>query len=346
MSAIAIRNLTKRYPGTQAGLFEFSLDVESGEHLVIAGPSGAGKTTLLRLVAGLETPDAGSIAIGSADVTRLPPRKREVALVAQRPAIYPHLSVRRNLSASVELRQRRWPWRSADSNGVSAAELESRVADAAETLGLTPLLDRRADKLSGGEQQRVALGRAWVARGLRLWLLDEPLAHLDPALRAAIRAELHLLRGRSGATMLEVTHDPGDALALGRRVAVLRAGRLEQVGPAAELYARPASRTVAAALGSSGDQPRRRRRDFGGRPSRHAIAARRDGPASGRRSDREVGSGMSVCLGVRPEHMIPATADGLVPLGDWSVLRTCPLWAGVAGDLGTTRPRVAGLAQR
>src|SRR4051812_33206397 len=118
MSAIAIRNLTKRYAGTQSGLFEFSLDVKSGEHFVIAGPSGAGKTTLLRLVAGLETPDTGSIAIGSADLTRLPPRKREVAMVAQRPAIYPHLSVRRNLSASVELRQHRWPWQSADLGGI------------------------------------------------------------------------------------------------------------------------------------------------------------------------------------------------------------------------------------
>ena len=136
MSAIAIRTLTKRYPGTHSGVFEFSLDVESGEHLVIAGPSGAGKSTLLRLIAGLETPDAGSVSIGSNEVTTWPPRKRGVALVAQRPAIYPHLSVRRNLSASIELRQRRWPWQSKKSNGVSKSQLDSSVADASEILGL------------------------------------------------------------------------------------------------------------------------------------------------------------------------------------------------------------------
>src|SRR5262245_60966238 len=249
MSAITIRNLTKRYPGTQSGLFDCSLEIESGEHMVVAGPSGAGKTTLLRLIAGLETPDSGTVGIADRDVTHLPPQGRGVALVAQRPAVYPHHTVRRNLAMTVELRQRQSWWRGADFHCVSPAELEKRVHEAAEILGLSQLLDRRGDRLSGGEQQRVALGRAWVARA-GAWLLDEPLAQLDPTLRATIRAELHLLRGRSGATILEVTHDPGDALALGRRVAVLRAGRLEQVGPAAELYARPASRTVAAALGS------------------------------------------------------------------------------------------------
>jgi multiple sugar transport system ATP-binding protein len=323
MSAIAVRSLTKRYPGTRSGLFEFSLDIESGEHLVIAGPSGAGKTTLLRLIAGLETPDAGSISIGSNEVTFWPPCKRGVALVAQRPAIYPHLSLRRNLSASVELRQRRWPWHSSNSIGVSKSQLDSSVADAAEILGLTPLLDRRGDKLSGGEQQRVALGRAWISAA-GVWLLDEPLAHLDPALRAGIRAELHLLRGRSGATMLEVTHDPGDALALGRRVAVLRAGRLEQVGPAAELYARPASRTVAAALGL----PAINFADGVVIPvDGHPAMQLRQGvtvPLPVVAATAQVGSGMSVCLGVRPEHLIPAAADGLVPLGNWSVIRSAP----------------------
>jgi multiple sugar transport system ATP-binding protein len=324
MSAIEIRNLTKRYPGTQAGLFEFSLAVESGEQLVIAGPSGAGKTTLLRLIAGLETPDGGSVHSGSNDVTSWPPRKRGVALVSQRPAIYPHLSVWRNLSTSVELRRKRWPWQAADSSDVTHQELNTRVNNAAEILGLTLLLDRRGDKLSGGEQQRVALGRAWVSRA-GVWLLDEPLAHLDPALRAAIRAELHLLRGRSGATMLEVTHDPGDALALGRRVAVLRAGRLEQVGPAAELYARPASSTVAAALGlpainfADGVVTR-----VDGHPAmqmRHGVTV----PLPVVAATAQVGSGMLVCLGIRPERLIAANADGLMPLGDWSVIRSAPL---------------------
>jgi multiple sugar transport system ATP-binding protein len=327
MSAISIRKLTKRYPGTQAGLFDFSLEVESAEHIVIAGPSGAGKTTLLRLIAGLETVDAGHLAIAGRAVTNTAPQQRGVALVAQRPAVYPHLSVRRNLAISVELRQKQsfWQHLTGSRNGVyvSREELNFRIAEAAETLGLTPLLDRHGDRLSGGEQQRVALGRAWVARA-GAWLLDEPFAHLEPTLRAAIRAELHLLRGRSGATMLEVTHDPGDALALGRRVAVLRAGRLEQVGPAAELYARPASRTVAAALGS----PAINFADgvvlgVDGHPAMqlgHGVTVPLP-PAAGARA----GSGEPVSLGVRPEHIIPAPGSaGLVALGDWTVVRAVP----------------------
>jgi multiple sugar transport system ATP-binding protein len=319
MGSLTIRNLTKRYPGTQSGLFDFSLDVEPGEHLVIAGPSGAGKTTLLRLIAGLEIPDAGQIAIAGNDVTNWPPRKRNLSLVAQRPAIYPHLTVRRNLSMSVELRR----------DFVSRPQLQSRVQDAATLLGLTPLLDRRADKLSGGEQQRVALGRAWVAQ-THVWLLDEPFAHLDPTLRTAIRAELHLLRGRSKATILEVTHDPGDALASGRRVAVLRAGRLEQVGPADELYARPASRTVAAALGApainfadgvviSVDGHLAMQMRHGATVPLPVVAA------AGR-----AGSGDRVCLAVRPENLVTAAGgDGIVPLGEWNIVRSVahgPAW--------------------
>ena len=336
MSAIALRNLTKQYPGTQAGLFELSLDVVSGEHLVIAGPSGAGKTTLLRLIAGLETPDSGSVSIGSSDVTHWPPRTRGVALVAQRPAIYPQLTVGRNLSSGIELRQRRWFWQTADSASISRTEIESRIAQAAEILGLSPLLDRRGDKLSGGEQQRVALGRAWVSRA-GVWLLDEPLAHLDPALRTAIRAELHLLRGRSGATMLEVTHDPGNALTLGRRVAVLRAGRIEQVGLAAELYARPASRTVAAALGLPAI-------NFADgvviQVDGHLAMQLRQGatvPLPVVAATAQVGSGMSVCLGVRPEHLAPMAGNGLVPLGDWSVIRAArlgPAWLATVEQRG------------
>jgi multiple sugar transport system ATP-binding protein len=327
MSSISVRNLGRRYPGTQCGLFDFSLEVTSGEHIVIAGPSGAGKTTLLRLIAGLETPDAGQITIAGNDVTHWPPRKRNLSLVAQRPAIYPHLTVRRNLSISVELRRK----------VVSRPQLQSRVSDAAQVLGLTALLDRRADKLSGGEQQRVALGRAWVAQ-TSVWLLDEPFAHLDPTLRTAIRAELHLLRGRSKATMLEVTHDPGDALALGRRVAVLRAGKLEQVGPADELYARPASRTVAAALGApainvadgvviSVDGHLAMQMRHGATVPLPVVAA----------TDR-AGSGDSICLAVRPEFIVTATGgDRLVPLGEWNIVRSVahgPAWLATVEQSG------------
>src|SRR4051812_36600967 len=204
MPAVGLRSVTKLYPATKAGVRGVSLEVADGEHLVIVGPSGAGKTTVLRLIAGLETPDSGQIVFDDRDVTRWPPHARHVALVAQRPALFPHRSVRRNLSASVEFRQGGWLRALFRKRQVSKAELDARVAEAARILGLTPLLDRRPHHLSGGEQQRVALGRAWVDRA-GVWLLDEPLAHLESALKSQIRAELHLLRGRVGATMIEVT---------------------------------------------------------------------------------------------------------------------------------------------
>lgn len=318
MSAISILHLTKRYPGSNAGLFDCSLDIAAGEHLVVVGPSGAGKTTLLRLIAGLEECDSGTISIGGRDVTRVPPNERGIALVAQRPAVYPHWNVERNLGSAVELRQRRWFRRA-----VPGRELAARVHEAADLLGLSSRLGQRGDQLSGGEQQRVALGRAWVSRAA-VWLLDEPFAHLDPGLKSVIRADLHLLRERSNATILEVTHDSGDALALGRRVAVLRAGLLEQVGPADELYARPATRTVAAALGS----PAINLAD--------AVVLRADGhpamqfgqgvtvPFPVASVAAQTGSVVDISFGVRPEHLMPAPAEGLVGLGRWTIERTQP----------------------
>src|SRR5438270_1132336 len=238
MASVSVRDLTKLYPASKSGVRGLSLDVVSGEHFVIVGPSGAGKTTVLRLIAGLEKADAGSVQIAGRDVTRWPPHRRRVALVAQRPALYPHLTVRRHLAASVRFRQGGWLRRSRakrQPDYVSPKELSARVDDAAQILGLSALLHRQPRHLSGGEQQRVALGRAWVARAA-VWLLDEPLAHLDAPLRAEIRGQLHLLRGRSGATMIEVTHDPVEAPALGQRLAVMRGGMVEQVGPPTELY--------------------------------------------------------------------------------------------------------------
>jgi ABC-type sugar transport system ATPase subunit len=329
MASVSVRGLTKIYPASKTGIRDVSLDVESGEHFVVTGPSGAGKTTLLRLIAGLESADAGGIHIAGQDVTRWPPHRRRVALVAQRPALYPHLNVRRNLAAGVEFRQRRavFGWlidASRRSEYVDPAELHARVSDAASILGLTALLDRQPRHLSGGEQQRVALGRAWVARAA-VWLLDEPLAHLDSRLRAEIRSQLHLLRGRSGATMIEVTHDPVEAAALGHRLAVLRGGQVEQVGLSAELYDRPRTRTVATALGG----PPMNLAD--------AVVAGDDGRLALRTSvgwelplpaGRAVSPGRAVTIGVRPEHImageVPAGGSGgdaVVTLGDWAVTR-------------------------
>jgi ABC-type sugar transport system ATPase subunit len=343
MAAVTLRNLTKLYPASRAGVRDVSLDIASGEHFVLVGPSGAGKTTLLRLIAGLETPDTGQVLIGARDVTRTPPHQRRVALVAQRPALYPHLSVRHNLAAGVEFRQGRGRWwrRLIGRAGpeVSSAELAERVAEAARVLGLTDLLDRSPRHLSGGEQQRVALGRAWVARAA-VWLLDEPLAHLEITLREQIRAQLHLLRGRLGATMIEVTHDPVEALALGQRVAVLRAGAVEQVGPPADLYAQPRSRSVATALGS----PPMNLAD--------AVATRDDGRPVLRTpggwsiplpAGWPVDGGRAVTLGVRPERIMALNAGvpaggppDPVPLGDWAVTRAEP--RGPAWLLTVARP--------
>ena len=217
--------------------------------------------------------------------------------------------------------------RTDEQQSVTPRERARRVEEAGAILGLTPLLDRRADQLSGGEQQRVALGRAWVAR-TPLWLLDEPFAHLDFPQRAQLRAELHLLRERFRTTMIEVTHDPADALALGRRVAVLRDGRLEQVGLAAELYARPASRTVALALGS----PAINLADgvvlgADGHPAMqfgHGVTVPLP-PAIG----ESVGSGAVVSLGIRPENLMPADDGAGARLGEWNIVRcvaTGPGW--------------------
>ncbi len=349
MAAVSLRDLTKLYPASRAGVRGVALDIAPGEHFVLVGPSGAGKTTLLRLIAGLERPDAGTVAIAGRDVTHAPPHQRHVALVAQRPALYPHLSVRRNLAAGVEFRQGRGWWGGGvvgwwkrrlfttspphhpTTPLVPPAELAARADEAARILGLTGLLDRSPRHLSGGEQQRVALGRAWVARAA-VWLLDEPLAHLEIPLRRQIRAELHLLRGRLGATMLEVTHDPVEALALGQRLAVLRAGTVEQVGPPAELYARPRTRFVATALGS----PPMNLADAvviggNGHPSLHTA----DGWSVPLPAGVSPGPGRAVALGVRPEHILAQTA-GLVSLGDWAVTRAEP--RGPAWLLTVERP--------
>jgi ABC-type sugar transport system ATPase subunit len=249
MAAIAFQELTKVYPNGVKAVEGLNLRVGGGELLVLVGPSGCGKTTILRLIAGLEMPTSGTLRFNGEDVGRLAPARRDVAMVFQRPALYPHLSVRENLAFALRLRQPGLlvrllrPTAAAD-----AAEINERVAEAARLLGLEAVLDRRPAQLSGGQQQRVALGRALVRRP-RVLLLDEPLSNLDTSLRGELRRELHLLHRRFPATMLYVTHDPQEALALGERVAVLKAGRLLQVDRPEALYQRPESTFVAQFVG-------------------------------------------------------------------------------------------------
>jgi ABC-type sugar transport system ATPase subunit len=237
MSTIAARAVERIYPGRHVGIAGIDLEVADGELLVLVGPSGCGKSTLLRLVAGLDSPTAGRILIDGVDVTAVPPQQRDLAMVFQSYALYPHMTVYDNLAYSLRVRRS------------DAATIKARVAAAAGALQLEPLLGRRPAQLSGGQRQRVALGRALV-REPKAFLLDEPLSNLDPSLRTQARAEILRLQRRLGATMIYVTHDQEEALTLGHRVAVMRDGRFEQLAPPIELYERPANTFIARFIGS------------------------------------------------------------------------------------------------
>lgn len=243
MTGIRVEQLTKEFPGGVHALDGIDLTLGPGERLTVVGPSGCGKTTLLRLIAGLERPSSGRILFNGQDVTDAPPRRRRVAFLFQRPALYPHLSVRDNLLFGRRLRQSWGDWL----RRRPPAD-PSRVGEVVELLGLGELLARRPAALSGGQQQRVALGRALLADPAVL-LLDEPLSNLDVGLRREIRGQLHLLRERFPATMIYVTHDPEEARLLGDRMALLDRGRILQVGTPAELSARPTSAGVQKLLG-------------------------------------------------------------------------------------------------
>jgi ABC-type sugar transport system ATPase subunit len=249
MAGIQIRGLSKVFAAGDWALDGVDLDVAGGELLVVVGPSGSGKTTLLRLIAGLEAPTAGSVAIDGNDLAGVPPHRRNVALVFQNLALYTHLRVRDNLAFGLKplgLKQQ--------SGGESEkrpsqqrqpqSELHARIANAGEMLGISRLLDRYPAELSGGEQQRVALGRAMVRRPGAL-LLDEPLSSLDAPVRRELRQELRRVQRELAVPTIYVTHDPVEALVMGDRIAVLEKGRIEQVGFPTEVYQQPANRFVA-----------------------------------------------------------------------------------------------------
>src|SRR5262245_32902747 len=231
MAGIEIRGLTRQFRDGTRALDGVDLDVAEGELLVLVGPSGSGKTTLLRLVAGLDQPTAGSIRLGGKDLAGVPPHQRNIALVFQNLALYAHLSVRDNLAFGLNHERR---------NERGAGE---RIAEAAKTLGIEPLLDRLPSELSGGEQQRVALGRAIVRRPAAL-LLDEPLSSLDAPVRRGLRRELKALQRQLGAPTIYVTHDQAEAMLLGDQIAVIDRGRLQQIGSPDEIYRHPANSFV------------------------------------------------------------------------------------------------------
>jgi len=235
VAKVSLRGITKRF-GRTALFQDFDLDVEDGELLCLLGPSGSGKTTLLRMIAGLEELDDGEIRIGEHDVTRLSPRHRQIGMMFQGYALYPHLSVRENLAYPLRVRH------------APSREIALRVVEVAGLLGIEHLLDRRIQQISGGEQQRVAIGRAIVQKP-QVYLLDEPISNLDASLRETVRTEIRRLQRQLGATMVMVTHDQLDALAIADRIAIMRGGALQQCGQPEELYVNPANLFVASFIG-------------------------------------------------------------------------------------------------
>ena len=239
MTNLVLTRVSKVYGGGIKAVDDVSLDVAEGELMVLLGPSGCGKSTILRMVAGLEDVTAGTVELGGRVLNNVPERERDIAMVFQSYALYPHMSVFGNIAYPLKHR------------GVRKAERKVRVEAVAALLGLDPVLDRKPAQLSGGQRQRVAMGRAMV-REPKLFLLDEPFSNLDAALRGQMRTEVHALQRRLGVGMVFVTHDQVEAMTLGDRIAVMRDGVLQQVGPPHEVYRRPANVFVAAFMGSPG----------------------------------------------------------------------------------------------
>jgi multiple sugar transport system ATP-binding protein len=237
MAQVEIRSVSKHF-GKVAAVDDVNLTVPDGEFVVLLGPTGAGKTTLLRLIAGLETPDMGSVTIGGCDVTHAPPALRDVSFVFQQYSLYPHLSVYENLAFPLRAPMRR----------MTDADIRARVGEVAKLVQIAHKLDSPVTRLSGGEMQRVAIGRALVRRPA-IYLMDEPLSSLDAQLRADLRVELKHIQADLGATVLYVTHDQIEAMTMASRVGILRSGRLVQIGTPREIYERPLDTYVAMRLG-------------------------------------------------------------------------------------------------
>src|SRR5215213_8672770 len=238
MTNLRIENLTKKYGNVKA-LDDFSLEIKSGEFMVLLGPSGCGKTTAVRCIAGLISPTNGQLYIGDRLVNDLPPKDRDIAMVFQNYALYPHMSVRENLAFALRLRK------------LPQAEIDRRVQQAADTLGLSDVLERKPRQLSGGQRQRVALGRA-IVREPKVFLFDEPLSNLDAQLRVQMRREIAKLHKDLGATMIYVTHDQVEAMTLGDRIVVMSKGHVQQIDSPMNLYDHPRNKFVAGFIGSPG----------------------------------------------------------------------------------------------
>lgn len=283
MASVVFENASRTYPGTTTpAVDKLNLTVNDGEFLVLVGPSGCGKSTSLRMLAGLEEIDTGRILIGDRDVTNVAPKDRDIAMVFQSYALYPHMSVAENMGFALKIA------------GTPKAERERRVLDAAKLLDLEPYLDRKPKALSGGQRQRVAMGRA-IVREPQVFLMDEPLSNLDAKLRVATRTQIAALQRRLGITTVYVTHDQVEAMTMGDRVAVLKDGLLQQVDTPRNLYENPKNAFVAGFIGS---------------PAMNLLNASVSGGKAALGDlviDVPASAGASVTVGIRPESFTPST---------------------------------------
>ncbi len=333
MSAIQLQEINKTFPGGHQAVVDFNLDVGERELVILVGPSGCGKSTVLRILAGIEPPTSGRVILGGEDVTDVTPQKRDIAMVFQNYALYPHKTVRDNLAFGLKMRR------------VDRGEIEKRVAAVAAMLDIDTILDRKPSQLSGGQRQRVALGRA-MARQAKAFLLDEPLSNLDAQLRLRTRTELAELHQKLDAPMIYVTHDQEEAMTLGDRIVIMRDGRILQIGPPMEVYSNPRTAFVGCFIGSppmnllqgrcvvDGDRIRFDGDGFEMRFGKSELRVQGDESASlAGFLDEQGGAPRDVLLGIRPESIelteldsadIEATIEVIEPLGKEVLIHVTP----------------------
>jgi multiple sugar transport system ATP-binding protein len=326
MSALSIRNLRKVF-GKVTVLDDIDLDAESGQFIILVGASGCGKSTLLNMIAGLDTPTAGTISIAGRDVTSLPSKDRDIAMVFQSYALYPTMSVAGNIAFGLEMRK------------VPRAERDAAIARVAKMLQIEHLLTRKPAQLSGGQRQRVAMGRA-LARNPKLFLFDEPLSNLDAKLRVEMRAEIKLLHQRTRTTTVYVTHDQVEAMTLGDRIAVMRGGHIEQFGSPQQIYETPATRFVAEFIGSPSMNFLPVERRGGALFCAHVALAVGESQRSALQSGGPAAPS-KLLYGVRPEalslssHGVPGSVKMVEPTGPDTYML-------IDTELGTLTARLAG----
>lgn len=320
MAKVTLENVWKIFPGDVVAVRDFCLEIEDREFVVLVGPSGCGKSTTLRMVAGLEDISRGSIYIDGRRVNDVPPKDRDIAMVFQNYALYPHMTVYKNMAFGLKLR------------GFPRSEIEARVREAAEILGIQELLDRKPRALSGGQRQRVAVGRA-IVRKPKAFLFDEPLSNLDAKMRVQMRTEISKLHNRLNATMIYVTHDQVEAMTMGDRIVVMKDGLIQQVAPPLELYDHPANIFVAGFIGSPPMNFFEGRIESEGGGLRFSGGAINVRPHDSHQKALAAWAGKPVTFGIRPEDLaatspesgpadrqVRATVEVIEPMGSETYL--------------------------